>query len=277
MTLASSANRELPIGVFDSGLGGLTIVKAMQAIMPDEGVIYFGDTAHLPYGDKSPELINEYSANITDFLVEKGVKAIVIACNTASAVAQETVKKHAGEIPVFNVIGPAVRMAIGLSEQNNIGVIGTKTTVRSGVYKKSILANAADAKVVEKATPLLVPLIEEGWLNNTVSKEVIEAYMSDTGFESVDTLILGCTHYPLIMEDIQDYFHNDRESHVHVVDSSIALAAEVNKFLQDQEMSRTGQEELINEYFVSDYSQNFEESGRLFLEKSVEFLKSPIH
>ncbi len=272
-----STGRSLPIGVFDSGLGGLTIVKAIQSLLPNEGVVYFGDTAHLPYGDKSPELINQYSENITGFLLSVGVKAIVIACNTASAVAWETVKNKAGDKPVFNVISPAVELAVSESKSGKIGVIGTKTTVRSGVYRKSILAKNPNALVTEKATPLLVPLIEEGWLDNSVSKEVIEAYMSDTGFENIDTLILGCTHYPLIRNDIELYFRHTQDKPVHVIDSALALAGMLEKYLGAKNLQRDLSGNPFFEYYVSDYSQNFEESGRLFLEKTVHFKKAMIH
>jgi glutamate racemase len=259
-----------PIGVFDSGIGGLTIVKAMNALMPNERICYFGDTAHLPYGDKSPELLRGYAAQITDFLLSQNVKAIVIACNTASAVAYDTVKSLAGDVPVFDVIRPAVRNALALSPMKRIGVIGTKTTIQSHVYLRSILELAPDALIVEKATPLLVPLIEEGWVNNNISLEIVEAYMSDTGFAHLDSLILGCTHYPLIREEIQQYFNGSRSRPVEVIDSSLAVADAVKQALQEMAMQNPNPEPAAHTFYVSDLTPNFKNTAALFLGREVE-------
>lgn len=158
-------SKSLPIGVFDSGLGGLTIVKAIQKLMPQEKLIYFGDTAHLPYGDKSPETIRQYAKEITHFLLSHSVKAIVIACNSASAVALDTVKAEAKEVPVFDVVRPASLYASSITQNRHIGVIGTRATIASGIYKRLLTAISEEPVfVAEKATPLLVPMIEEGWL-----------------------------------------------------------------------------------------------------------------
>jgi glutamate racemase len=262
-------NSQLPIGVFDSGIGGLTIVKALNALLPDESILYFGDTAHLPYGDKSPELLQGYADTITHFLLETGVKAIVIACNTASAVALNTVKNIAGDIPVFDVIQPAVKNALLISPMKRIGVIGTRTTIQSHVYLKSLLDLAPDALVIEKATPLLVPMIEEGWNHHQISIEIIEAYMSDTGFNHIDSVILGCTHYPLIRSEIQNYFDKTNARKVEVIDSSLAVASEVQKQLTVLNLLNTNSDSINHKFFVSDLTPGFKDTAKMFLGREV--------
>jgi glutamate racemase len=266
-------DRDLPIGIFDSGLGGLTIVKAVQELLPGEAIIYYGDTAHLPYGDKSAELVRGYSAGIAGFLLEKNVKAIVIACNTASAVARDAVVNAAGGIPVFDVVNPAVDYALTHTHNQRVGVIGTKTTIRSGIYKRLLEERKPYIHTIEKATPLLVPMIEEGWLHNAVSQDVIDAYMSDTGFADIDTLILGCTHYPLIREQIAAYFEDNYDHRIQVVDSSLAVAGVVKRRLEETEMTASGRkpEHL---FFLSDYNPHFQETARLFLGREA-FFRTP--
>ena len=260
-----------PIGIFDSGLGGLTIVKAIQDTMPEESVVYLGDTAHLPYGDKAPDLIRSYSRNITRFLVQKGVKAIVIACNTASAVANEVVVEEAGEVPVFEVIGPAVREAVRQTRSKNVGVIGTRTTIASQVYRQRLSAVLPGIQLTDKATPLLVPMIEEGWLHNQVSQDVIDAYMSDTGFANIDTLILGCTHYPLVKDQIGKYFEENYEHKIALIDSSIAVAETLKAYLNEYQLANPGEQTATSRFFLSDYSAHFRETAGLFLGKEVVF------
>lgn len=255
-----------PIGVFDSGIGGLTIVKAMQNHLPNESIIYFGDTAHLPYGDKSPELIQKYAANITYFLVQQKVKLIVIACNTASAVALEIVQKIAGSIPVVNVIDPAVKMALQHTLNYRIGVIGTKTTIQSRVYPIKIKEKKEDAYVTAKATPLLVPMIEEGWANLGISDEIIQAYLSETTFETIDTLILGCTHYPLIKENIARYFGEK----VNVIDSAEAVAKEIKNVLAEKKLSAEPNHKPEHVFYVSDLTESFQQTTQIFLDTPVQ-------
>lgn len=266
----------LPIGVFDSGLGGLTIVRAMKESLPQESLIYFGDTAHLPYGDKSPELIRGYCEKIALFLREVPVKAIVIACNTASAVALAEVKRVAGEIPVYDVVFPAAKYALHISKGGKIGVIATKTTIHSHIYYRLLIENAiSPIEIQEKATPLLVPMIEEGWLHNRLSQEVIDAYMSDTGFEQIDTLILGCTHYPLIKNQIQHYFERNERT-VFVVDSSIAVAEYVKAKLSEKSLLHFGAKLEQDLYFLSDFSQHFQDTASMFLGEEISFEKKVI-
>lgn len=266
----------LPIGVFDSGLGGLTIVKALRSLLPNETILYYGDTAHLPYGDKSPELIQEYSANITRFLTGFGLKALIIACNTASAVAREVVVANAGEVPVFDVVRPAAELAIKSSKEKRIGVIGTRATIGSGIYTRTLEAMDPSLSVIEKPTPLLVPLIEEGWLHDSINREVIEAYLSDTGFYTIDTLILGCTHYPLIKDEIEDYFQQNFTRPVSVIDSSVAVAQALKADLAQRNLLVPEGISPQNRFFASDFSNRFEDSAKLFLKEAVQFEKKPL-
>ncbi len=258
----------LPIGIFDSGIGGLTVAKAVHDLLPNESLIYFGDTAHLPYGDKSPDLLKKYVTEIVDFLLQRQVKAIIIACNTASAVAYEFLKQNYSDVLFFEVIQPAVQEALKHTQNQRIGVIGTKTTIFSHVYLKKILDHLPSAFVVEKATPLLVPMIEEGWIHDKLSKEIIEAYLSDTGFTHIDTLILGCTHYPLIRSEVERYFEKNSLHKIHVIDSSIALAKQVREyFTQNQFLSENTQSNL--QFFVSDLTPSFQETANLFFGKNI--------
>jgi len=267
--------QQYPIGVFDSGVGGLTIVQAVRKLMPNESLIYFGDTAHLPYGDKSADVLKEYAAKIARFLVSQEVKAIIIACNTASAVAFDVVQQEAGAIPVFEVITPAVADALkhSASSAPRIGIIGTKTTVNSHVYLRKILDRAPNAFVVEKATPLLVPLIEEGWLNLELFPMVIQAYMSDTGFRHIETLILGCTHYPLIAEHIHRYFAHNQELPVRVINSSEATARQVQEMLSEKALLNDGERRFPDRYYVSDFTPNFQEIAERFIGTKIELAK----
>lgn len=269
-------NKNLPIGVFDSGLGGLTIVKAMQEALPNESLIYFGDTAHLPYGDKSPELVKGYSLEIARFLLSQPVKAIVIACNTASAVAYDTVKNFAGHLPVFDVIRPAVQELLSHTRNGKVGVIATKTTIHSGVYGRQLREAKPKLRVTEKATPLLVPMIEEGWLHNRVSQDVIDAYMSDTGFQQIDAMILGCTHYPLIKKEIEGYFAQNYQHDVHVVDSSQAVARYVKDALGKLDLLNGAYALPQHRYFLSDYTVDFQEAAKLFLNQEISFQKKEL-
>lgn len=255
-----------PIGVFDSGIGGLTIVKAIQKYLPYESIIYFGDTAHLPYGDKSPELIQKYAVNIAYFLTQQKVKMIVIACNTASAVALDIVQKVAGDIPVVNVIDPAVKMALQRTLNYRIGVIGTKTTIQSRVYPIKIREKNEKVYVSAKATPLLAPMIEEGWAKLGISNEIIQAYLSETTFETIDTLILGCTHYPLIKENVEQYF----KGKVHVIDSAEAVAQEIDIVLKEKNLHNTKNSTPEYIFYLSDLTDSFQETTKIFLDIPVQ-------
>lgn len=269
MTVAGDGR---PIGVFDSGIGGLTIVRALQERLPHEQIIYVGDTAHLPYGDKSPEVLKGYVAQIVRFLLKQDVKAVVTACNTASAAAYDVVQALAAPlaVPTYEVIRPAVQLAIAQSAHARIGVIGTRTTIQSHVYLRELLTAVPDASVIEKATPLLVPMIEEGWHQGRLSREVIEAYLSDTGFKHIDTLILGCTHYPLIEEQIVQYLNDGRSQTVAVINSARAVADSVARDLTQRGMRAPESDQPPEHvFYASDITEAFQQSAALFLGRNV--------
>ena len=193
-----------PIGIFDSGIGGLTIADGLIQLMPHESLIYFGDTQHLPYGDKSLSTVQRYSRGISRFLKEKDCKAIVIACNTASALAFEVIREEFPDLEIYNVIDPVAESAARAS--SHIGVIATRATIGSKVYEKRIKSLHPNIEYSSLATPLLVPMIEEGFHTKNVSHEIIDLYLSNQVLKDIDSLILGCTHYPLIKEEIIDYY-----------------------------------------------------------------------
>ena len=220
--------KEQPIGIFDSGVGGLTIAHAIKLAMPNEKIIYFGDTAHLPYGDKSSDSIKYYSKNIAKFLLKQNCKIILIACNTASAHAYAEVKKTVGEKAiVINVIEPLIEFIKRQNKISTIGIIGTKGTIESNVYQNKLKALSKNLNVIAKATPLFAPMIEEGFIYDDISNAIIRAYLSENEFENIDSLILACTHYPLIKNQIRKFFNFK----VNVIDSSQIVANHVKIIL----------------------------------------------
>ena len=255
----------------------MTIVKAIQKALPHESILYFGDTVHLPYGEKSAPLVQGYAGRIGRFLLEEGVKAVVIACNTASAVAADHVRQLAGGTPVFDVIAPAVEEALSYTHNHCIGLIGTRTTVNSGVYSRQIQQRVPHCRVIEKATSLLVPMIEEGWLHNRISRDVIEAYMSDTGFREVDSLILGCTHYPLIKDEIAHCLQQLHAQEVRLVDSSQAVARSLQQGLETMDLLAPMTHTPSHRYYLSDYTTEFEAAATLFLGYSVRFFQKQLN
>lgn len=255
-----------PIGIFDSGIGGLTVAGAITRALPNENIIYFGDTAHMPYGDKSPELIKRYSRQITEFLVSKNCKAIVIACNTASSLAFKEVVEAAGAIPVINVIDPVAAYVTQNFPKKKIGVIGTKGTIGSGIYPKKIKKLVKDANVTSLATPLLAPMIEEGFFNNNISRTIIHSYLAKKNIADADVVILACTHYPLIKKDIMLFYGKKAE----VVDSSDVVAAFVQKTLAENNLLNTSKGKISHKFFVSDYTESFEKSTRFFFGEQIE-------
>ncbi len=253
------------IGVFDSGIGGLTVVKAMQAQLPEHDILYFGDTARAPYGNKSPATVIGYALEDTGFLLDRGAKMVVMACNTASSVAPVPVAERY-KMALFEVITPAVAMALEASRTGCIGVIGTRATVSSGVYEQQIRALNPDARVYSVACPLLVPLVEEGWLKRPETAMIVKKYLHPLKVRRIDTLILGCTHYPLLKQLIQRKIGK----RVRIIDSSISVAARVKKFLEerpdlDGRLGKTGQIRI----FVSDITPQFEKIARATLKRAV--------
>lgn len=261
-----------PIGIFDSGIGGLTVAHAIKKALPAENMIYFGDTAHLPYGDKSEAAIQAYSIRIADVLLKKGCKVIVIACNSASSAAYELLKEYVRkDLHIINVIDPMVELVTTNFSGKHVGLIGTKRTVQSGVYVKKTQEADRGVSVSSVATPLLAPMIEEGFFNNQISHEIIAQYLSDDSLKNIEGLILACTHYPLIKKEISA-FYNDK---LPILDSSEVVAAALRQYLD--------QEDLLNEeknpsqhFLVSDYTESFEAAARLFFHEEVHLEKHPL-
>ena len=216
------------IGVFDSGVGGLTVVRALKRHLPDYNILYFGDTARTPYGTKSPETVIRYAIEDAEILLQRGAQVLVVACNTASSVATDTLRQRF-DVPIFEVISPAVRMAVSQAKARRVGIIGTRATVNSGVYEEKIKALRPDIKVYANACPLLVPLVEEGWLKRGETRKIVKKYLHPLKLKQIDTLILGCTHYPLLKEIIQAKIGK----RVKVIDSSDALSILIKEFLRD--------------------------------------------
>jgi glutamate racemase len=261
-----------PIGIFDSGIGGMTVASAVTRLLPNENTIYFGDTAHLPYGDKSTASIQAYAIKICNMLLQQNCKLILIACNSASAAAFELVREYVGsKAKVLNVIDPVVDYIKEHYEGKTIGLIGTKQTVLSNVYKKKVDALNKNIHLKSLATPLLAPMIEEGFFDNNISESIIDSYLSDKSLEGIEALILGCTHYPLIKNQICKYYEND----VEVLDTSEIVAHSLRAWLE--------QHYLVNEkgtgkrqFYVSDYTLSFEQSTNIFFGQQIQLEHYPL-
>ncbi len=251
------------IGVFDSGVGGLTVVKELLQQLPSVPLIYFGDTARTPYGIKGPDTILRYSIENTEFLLSKGATVIVVACNSASSVAPEVLRKRF-KVPVFEVIGPAVRLVTNVTKTGRIGVIGTRATVESGIYERMIKAINPDIKVVSRPCPLLVPLVEEGWLNTRETRMIVKKYLRPLKDNNIDTLVLGCTHYPLLKRLIQEKIGK----RVKVIDSSKEVAGEVRDYLAGQ-IDEQAHEDELHRFFLSDVSSLTQDIVRRFLGRNI--------
>jgi glutamate racemase len=227
--------RNLPIGIFDSGIGGLTVVREIQRQLPHEDLLYLGDTARVPYGTKSPGTVIRFACEDTQFLVRQGVKAVAVACNTASAWALPALEKRFN-VPIFGVIFPGVRAALERSRTQRIGIIGTSATVRSRAYTDALLARSSSVKAFARACPLLVPLVEEGWLRHAVTRAVLETYLAPLRRHRIDTLILGCTHYPLLKPVIAKILGKG----IALVDSAESCAKDIREQLERAELLASG-------------------------------------
>ncbi|MEA1887878.1 MAG: glutamate racemase [Bacteroidota bacterium] len=253
---------EKPIGVFDSGVGGLTVAHAIKQILPDEELVYFGDTAHLPYGDKSKRAIINYSRKITEFLLDHGAKLILIACNSASASAYSVLKKeYKQKVLLLDVISPVIDY-IATKDYSRVGVIGTKRTISSGTYESGFKEKAPGCEIVSLSTPLLVPMIEEGFIFDDISNAIIRTYLSDENLTNLQALVLGCTHYPLIRNQISKFYNFDIE----VVDSARVVALKLREMLEDNHMLNPGGKRTDDKFFVSDYTPYFGRIARMFFE-----------
>ena len=253
-----------PIGVFDSGIGGLTVVKALRHLLPAERIIYLGDTARVPYGNKSPSTVERYSLEIAGMLTERHAKVIVVACNTASSVALSKLEQTC-PVPVIGVIRPGAEAAIAVTQNRHIGVIGTRATVKSGAYEKALQALDSSVKVTSQACPLLVPLIEEGWLNDPLTDGIIARYLEPLIEQKIDTLVLGCTHYPLLSYAIQRALERD----VTLVDSARNCALAVQHLLDQKSMRAPESNRGGLEVALTDKPDNFLQVAKEALELDI--------
>jgi glutamate racemase len=256
--------KEKPIGVFDSGIGGLTVVKRIAASLPEENIVYFGDTARVPYGSKSNDTVIEYSIEDARFLMQKNVKAIVVACNTASSVALEKLKKMF-DVPIIGMIEPGALTAVRTTKNNRIGVIGTRATVSNKAYSNRIRKLNPDMQVFETACPLFVPLAEEGWIDHKATYDIAGEYLNELREENIDTLVLGCTHYPILSKVIQEVIGEN----VTLVDSGIAAAEMIRQELDRTDLHTNSYSTGNQELYVSDIPTKFREVAGLFLGNSV--------
>ncbi len=255
-----------PIGIFDSGIGGLTVAQAIRRELPNESLVYFGDTTHLPYGDKSAASIRGFGTRIGDELVEQGCKAIVIACNTASSFAEKQIRAHIGEKAlVMGVISPIAEYLSKKEQKGPVGVIGTKGTIRSRVYVRSLRKMLPDVRVISRSTPLLAPMIEEGFYNNNISRTIIHSYLDVPAFKDIDTLVLGCTHYPLIKDEISEFY----KGQVEIVDPAEVVAISIGNALQEKGLLSRDRKSP-DHFMVSDKTEAFENSTRSFFGDRLE-------
>jgi glutamate racemase len=272
-TKSPSNEASRPIGVFDSGIGGLTVVKELSRLLPNEKIVYFGDTARVPYGNKSKETIIHYSLQIAYFLLKKKIKMLVVACNSASSVSMPTLRRHF-HIPVIGVIEPGAKSAITSSPKRLIGVIGTLGTVNSNSYKKALKKIDRKVKVHQQACPLFVPLAEDGWPARTaggnktkITQDISDEYLKGIAKKGIDSLILGCTHYPLLKDVIQ----KSAGKKVKLIDSGIETAKEVKRILEKKNLLNNHKQTEKNHsvFYVSDFPHKFKEVSQRFLSKEL--------
>ncbi|NIO16019.1 MAG: glutamate racemase [Deltaproteobacteria bacterium] len=260
---------ERPVGIFDSGIGGLTVLRELRDSISGEQYLYFGDTGRVPYGNKGKLTVTRYSVEIANYLLmNHDIKALVVACNTASSLAVEGLQKLY-RIPVFEVVSPAVAKAVAETKNGRIGVIGTSSTIRSNTYKRMIRSQNKHIKVFQKACPLFVPLVEEGWVDHPVTEMVVLEYLSFLKKNRVDTLILGCTHYPFIRSRVEAYLGEG----VTIIDSAMNVVIEVEKYLRSHDLVRIGKKKDIR-YLVTDDPDKFREHGeRLLGERPIDVVQ----
>ena len=260
--------QKFPIGIFDSGLGGLTVLTYLEKSLPNESFIYFGDTAHVPYGNKSADTVIRYSQRIIEFLLTHNIKAVVIACNTASAVACQKLR-NCYDIPIFDVVTPSVMHSNNISITRKIGIIGTRSTINSGAYKQSFSDLESNCTIIEIACPLFVPLIEEGWSDTSAAREIARSYLEPFQGTGMDTLILGCTHYPIMAKTIQEVVEN----HVQLVYSGKTVGYKLSSYLQKNRSKNDIGSSSETQFYVTDYPLKFDELGSRFLGRKMEHVK----
>jgi glutamate racemase len=260
MSRSSHPQRELPIGIFDSGIGGLTVVRQIHQLLPHEDVIYLGDTARVPYGTKAPTTVIRFACEDTRFLMQQKVKAVVVACNTVSAWALPTLEKQF-PLPILGVILPGAQAALAVSKNRRIGVIGTQATIRSRSYERAIVGLDPLAKVYCQACPLLVPLVEEGWIQHDVTKAVLREYLAPLLRRNIDTLVLGCTHYPLLKRVIRHVVGKE----IGLVDSAESCARFVREHLGELRLLSQRRREGAIQPFLTDETTQFDPFAQRFL------------
>jgi glutamate racemase len=265
--LKKSNQNNNPIGIFDSGFGGLTVMSAINKVLPCENLIYFGDTAHVPYGTKSQNAIIRFSKDITSFLIKNNVKLIVVACNTASALALPVLEKTL-KVPIIGVIAPGARVAVDVSKKLKIGIIGTEGTIGSKSYPKAI-KKLATAKTYQQACPLFVPLVEEGLIDTKITDIIVKKYIKPLLAKNIDTLVLGCTHYPLLKKTLEKNLNKN----VVLVDSAKATALEVKQILEQKSLLASKNKKKYLKFYVSDNPEKFKKIGRRFFLKNIDTVK----
>ncbi|MBL7847403.1 MAG: glutamate racemase [Cyclobacteriaceae bacterium] len=266
------AEASQPIGIFDSGIGGLTVAHAIRQRMPNESLLYFGDTAHLPYGDKSEAAIQAYSIKIADVLLRRNCKVIVIACNSASSAAYDLLREYVhGAVEVINVIDPMVELVTRDFANRKVGLIGTKRTIQSGIYARKLEERNSGVTLISLPTPLLVPMIEEGFFDNRISHDIIHSYLNDPRLAPIEALVLGCTHYPLIRKEIDAFF----SGRIPILDSSEVVAEALWNYLSSAQLLNP-ETRGTDHFLVSDFTESFEASTRLFFTEAVHLEKYPL-
>lgn len=265
-------SKHQPVGIFDSGIGGLTVANAIRQRMPNEALIYFGDTAHLPYGDKSEAAIQAYSIRIADFLLKQGCKVLVIACNSASSAAYDLLKEYVrNDVQIINVIDPMVSWVSAQYGNKKTGLIGTKRTVQSGIYKRKLHELNPSVDLHSLATPLLAPMIEEGYHHNKISHDLIEEYLTKPELANITALILACTHYPLIKEEIASFYQN----RVDVLDSSELVALALEEHIRSKNLLND-EAKPAQRFYVSDYTDAFEAATRIFFGEQIQLMQQKL-
>jgi glutamate racemase len=264
IVVSTTKQADLPIGIFDSGVGGLTVFKEVIGLLPGENIIYLGDTARVPYGTRSPQTIIKYSQEITQFLLRQGIKLLVVACNTSSAVSLSSLQEK-NEIPVVGVIEPGARWAAGVTQNKRVGVIGTEGTVQSRAYEQAIQGIDQEITVIARACPLFVPLAEEGWVDHQVTRLAAQSYLRPLCEEAIDTLVLGCTHYPLLEGIIKETTGDG----VFLVNSAKETAKEVQRVLQEEGLATSKKKKGSYAFHVTDNAERFIHVGERFLGRKL--------
>jgi glutamate racemase len=262
------SEEEKPIGIFDSGIGGLTVLKEIFRELPQERSIYLGDTARVPYGIRSPETVTRYSFDNTNFLISKNIKVLVVACNTASSVSLESIKDSV-QVPVIGVIEPGAKAAVASTKNKKVGVIGTEATIKSNSYSTTIKSIDSDIDVFSLPCPLFVPLAEEGWTDDDLVEKIAERYLKNISNKGIDTLVLGCTHYPLLKNVISRVMGKN----VVLIDSAIETSKATKTILSNLSLLRNATSTAAHEYYVTDSPEKFKDVGERFLGKKLENIK----